>query len=787
MISGTIENDLGTIREALDRGLKVILLTHDSSAGMLERDYPGHVSNHILQIFDYAGDIALKILDGNIEGVEDDLKGLSEAVPRFNYEQFVVEHSRDRNIIITASAGTGKTSVMIDRILYLIDVEDVDPSEITMITFTNEATDQMMSRLQDVIITRFKLTHSVRYMELLEKSSRINISTIDSFSYRLLRTIGQNIGYSSNLSITSDALAVNDALLQILDGSYVQGHGVRECLGVNMYDAWALIRDFRSSLASLGIVGDDVKTLDWGMPLDEDSEKLQRMLIKGISGLEGYMRARRLEEDTVALSDLVLELSRALDSYEVVPDLGIRYLFVDEFQDTSDDQIGLVSDLAVRTGASLFVVGDPKQSIYRFRGADDSAFSTLERNLEEKGIHEIAWYSLVNNYRTDAFVLMDMNRRFRSWSKRKLLPRFDPLVPCKEGMGGQLVIKRIKKDNRECNLCRDLRAALNNSASRCKKGKTDDGKVVVLVRSNRQLDEVARICDANMIPMVTRRDRPLYTSEAVRDLHSMLSSYLYPDDPLALFGYLESAYSPKDIVLNVPELLDSNGDRSSILDQIYKALDSTEWGTYRSKFRNEPALSVIRDMLEDIPVLDNHVSRLKLQGIDDDDILEIKVREYKANLDKVLAILHSRFAGDGLDLHHMQEFLSVSIATNRDELEEELDFSDLNVAYCMTVHKAKGLEFDTVIIPFNRVLVSEPRTEILISSDRESVGWLYYKKGTIDLRNSLYGQIMEEDLARTEQEETRILYVAMTRAKRNLIAYTYWHGDMYCWSDLLEE
>lgn len=786
LISGPLDADLQEIvKGCLDSGLKVVLMSSDPAVATLRERYSDHASNYLLQTFDYKGDIRLVVKDGVLEGIADDLRRLSDEVPQFNYEQYVVEHSADKHIMITASAGTGKTSVMIDRILYLMEVSEVDPSDITMITFTNEATDQMMTRLQDAIITRFKLTKDVKFMHMLETSSRINISTIDSFSYRLLRTIGQISGYSSNLTISSNALIVNEAIAKILNECYVPGQRVRDCLGANMHDVRGMIKDFYSRLASLGIVGEEVSDMDWGTTSDKDSRNLQRILLKGISEMELYMESRRIEGDTVALSDLVLELSHALRKYEKVPDLGLKYLFIDEFQDTSDDQIRLISDVAIRTGVSLFVVGDPKQSIYRFRGADDSAFDTLKMNLKDGGIDAVGEYSLINNYRTDAHVLNDLNRKFRTWSDRGLLSRFEPLVPCMGDLQGTMRIKRIKKDDLDRSICRDLRAALNDLSEQNKK-KGTLGKAVVLVRSNRQLDEIARICDSNHIPMVARRDKPLYLSDAVRDLYSMLSSYVHPDDPASLFGYLETAYAPKNISLLPDELLDCNGDTALLLDSIHGPLSETDWEYYKERFKKEPALSIIRDMLDDIPVLDNYVSRLKSEGISETNMLIVRSREYRANLDKILTILHSRFTGDGLDLPHIYQFLATSISTNRDELEEELDYSDLNVAYCMTVHKAKGLEFDTVIIPYDKRLFLDQQTEVVISSNRDAIGWMYYKDSETILHNSLFEQIKHDDLDRTAQEETRILYVAMTRAKRNLLAYTYWHDDGYSWSSLLE-
>ena len=93
---------------------------------------------------------------------------MSESNADFNAEQFLVEHSRSRNIIVKASAGTGKTSVMIDRILFLIDSKDVRLSDIVMITFTNEATNQMYPRLQSEFLRRYRVTGNKKFLRLLE-------------------------------------------------------------------------------------------------------------------------------------------------------------------------------------------------------------------------------------------------------------------------------------------------------------------------------------------------------------------------------------------------------------------------------------------------------------------------------------------------------------------------------------------------------------------------------------------------------------------------------------------
>ena len=88
---------------------------------------------------------------------------LEEKIPAFNAAQYRVEHAGiDSNIVVKASAGTGKTTVMVDRILYLMHmVPDLNMSEIFMITFTNEATNQMNDRLQEILLKKYSLTRNI--------------------------------------------------------------------------------------------------------------------------------------------------------------------------------------------------------------------------------------------------------------------------------------------------------------------------------------------------------------------------------------------------------------------------------------------------------------------------------------------------------------------------------------------------------------------------------------------------------------------------------------------------
>ena len=783
-----------SIESLLNFGIKVIWFGDNDGCSRLLSDFRPFVDGGLLRVFSYGGTESFWIADG--EGATDKrLQAVASEVTEFNYEQYVIEHSPLQHIMITASAGTGKTTVMIDRILFLLHVRNVNPSRITMITFTNEATDHMMSRLQDAILTRYRLTHSQKYITMMEQASCIKISTIDSFTYRLLRSIGTIAGFGSDLQIGSQSIEVRGSILNSMDRIYENGKSVRQCLGAELHDVTKLVRTYSSRLDSLGFNGNSVDSMDWGEPVDDNSRILQDTIRKAFLDLDKNLYKWRLENNIVALSGLSHELNRVLELYDdKLPDLGMDYLFIDEFQDTSDDQIRMVATISRLTSTSLFVVGDPKQSIYRFRGADDSAFDTLMDYIPKKIKDNIGEYQLVNNYRTDEHVLSVMNGMFKGWVNRGLMMDFTPLVACRGDLDGSFSVIPIKSKDRMDHLARDMKAALKNLRMHVKGKRKKSDKVVVIVRSNSQIDEVAQLCDKNSIPVIARRDKPLYLSTAARDLFSMLDSYVHPSSTSAIFNYLESPYADPFQIIDWKELSEYHGFHVFIFEYLADLRSNTQWNRYREQFRMEPALSVISKMLDEIPVVENYIASLKAKGIDNETILEIEALQYRSNLDKLMTILHHRFAGDGLDLPHIYLFLKRSISTNRDELEVDVDY-DGDAVYCMTVHKTKGLEFDTVIVPFNKIVTKEsmesgPRANVIISKDKRKIGWLLCKgddaESSTTWANSNYDKLLDEDIYRTCCEETRILYVALTRGIRNVIAYTtIQKSDQYSWSGLI--
>ena len=196
-----LNNYLDSIKEYLNEGIKVFWFGTAQDVSRLKEAFYPFVAAFFLQVFDLESinqDAFNEcksepeiIVDG--EGISTDYKKLfdwiEEYIPSFNAAQYRVEHAEAKsNIVVKASAGTGKTTVMVDRILYLMHmVPDLDMSEIYMITFTNAATNQMNDRLQEMLLKKYSLTKNKRYLSWLEQQSQMHISTIDSLAYDLFK------------------------------------------------------------------------------------------------------------------------------------------------------------------------------------------------------------------------------------------------------------------------------------------------------------------------------------------------------------------------------------------------------------------------------------------------------------------------------------------------------------------------------------------------------------------------------------------------------------------------
>ena len=202
-------------------------------------------------------------------------------------------------------------------------------------------------------------------------------------------------------------------------------------------------------------------------------------------------------------------------------------------------------------------------------------------------------------------------------------------------------------------------------------------------------------------------------------------------------------------------------------------------------------LSVVKDIIEETAVVEKFIE-IDKAGMNSGEWTEarrnkqalIDAKLYQKNLDKLMEMLQQRMEGEFATLYDLYVYLTLMISTNREEMEPDIDMTDdYSSVYIMTVHRSKGLEFDTVIMPaMNGPLIQQEST--IIMANRSRIAWCY-KRGNNDfMRSAWYKVLREEAVQKGIKEETRMLYVAMTRAVSKLVLLVN-KWDYESWSSLI--
>jgi len=753
---------------------------------------------------------SITIVDG--ENSTDFIEGILEkACPLFNSAQYLVEHCKaGEHIVVQASAGTGKTKVMVDRIMYLLHMyPELHLPEMFMITFTNEAAQQMNARLQDAFMTRYELTRDKKYLRWLEEQSQMHISTIHSFAYYLLKQYGIGESFTKNLNIRTFEYERKELIKDAIDEKIDANKSVRNQLGVPFYRANSIISDYWHKFSQLGVSHKDLVEMDWGEGIDEGSYAFHGIIKDMMKKLDdGYFDIKR-KEDSISIDDIMRDLQDVLANGNLPnTDLSMKYLFIDEFQDSDLSQIRVACLLVNILNATLFVVGDVKQSIYRFRGANDRAFFLLKNDMKQLKIKDAIEFTLVNNYRTAQGVLDRLDTYFYTWGRQGILDYDKAVIPFNLDKG---FIKMYPVDGKDeaaeqqiINLVNRERDLLIKKVEESGKEPTEKNRVVILTRSNKELNDVGRLLRRARIPISIHRDGFFYASEAVRDFYMMVSSFMFCDEPKYVFNYLLTPYAGDIEPLDLNKMERLSGDYDNLVDYMSHFVEQTHWADYHKQLRLKPVMAVFKEMIDNEPIIDSFIAlnkaKRKAEGYEDDrrdaDTFT-RARQYQANLEKLMEILQHNLNGDKVSLYDVYNFLKLNIATNRNETEAKVQSKDdYTSVLCMTVHKSKGLEFDTVIIPFtDENFGGWASTELLIDPLEKKVGWNYtgdkekkkkrYKYPP--MKNTYYDDLKADDIESGEKEGVRVLYVGLTRAIDRLICIVEESKNPMSWAKLIEE
>jgi ATP-dependent helicase/nuclease subunit A len=804
----------------------------------------------------------------------------------------------DVTLLVEAGAGSGKTTMLVDRMLALLAAGKACPENLAAVTFTRKAASHLRRRFQTALETAARSERDAARKRLLDEArgalDRLTLGTIDSFCALLLserpleagidpaalrvelqeaalfraRTFREYVGTLADARSPVAALLALGVTMKELEDSFELYSEYPDVVPV-VADPLALpdfqgdrekVEDFlrkaiplvpeapgaagRDDLQARLFEARDLRELpDYAMPpgfarllgilrpaggvtlykwpdkelarrLGKEFEALRQGVVKPalaewqlalheriyavLRPALAHLAAQRAGNGPFTYADLLLATRDLLRDFPAVRRAfaaRFTHLLVDEFQDTDPLQaeilLYLTSDdldekdvtlLAPRAG-SLFVVGDPKQSIYRFRRADIAAYMNFRRTLVASGGRIVR---LEANFRAVPTLTGPANAWFRSLFPAETNDRqasFAPLEPvrrdCSERSGAfrlpTAAGEKAKADEiaraNASDVARFVRGAVDHKWPVASDGPERDarfGDFLVLTRTREHLEAYARAFEALGVPVDVSGSRALPISKGLAELRPFLAAIQDPDDDVSVVAFLSGPLSGVDD--NALYGFRRAGGRFSYLvdppsgtdSRIARGLDLL--ARARKDVHAHPAgaaLGLICDRL-------GLVARLAAGP---------EGRTASGNLVKVLALAR-QLTSEGLSFRDIVERLAED-APALDLEEMNVEPVDADAVRLMNLHRAKGLEAPIVILAeLSAWRKPDPRRHVARGA-AGSRGWFtagYWMRPddrapqwVVTATPPDWENRRNDEIAFEEAEKTRLLYVAATRARDTLV------------------
>ena len=592
---------------------------------------------------------------------------------QLNERQKAAVTDESAHIRIIAGAGSGKTRVLTMRIAYLIEQKDVRPYHILAITFTNKAAKEMKTRINDM---------------LGDKGTGCWISTIHSLCMRILFEDIQALNYPKNFTVV-DA----DDQRQILKEAYKE-------IGIDKKEyPYGASLDYIANNKYMNV--DPEKAMEY-------SYGEERIINK--AKVYAYYDKRLKQLYALDFDDLILFTTRLFTLFPNILEKWSKkfhYIHVDEFQDIDKEQYKLIRQLST-VHDNVYVVGDPDQTIYTWRGADVNIIVNFDKDFKDTKT-----IILNQNYRSTNNILSGANSLIKNNKAR-----VDKELFSKNGDGSKIIHKSCMSELSEANYVANQIIKLHGDGYNYR-------DMAVLYRANYLSRDIEKVLIENRISYVIYGGLRFYERMEVKDILSYLRMITRADD-LAFIRIINTprrAIGPKTI-----EAIQAIATERNI--SMYEVIKNGMYPKNRDTF--DAFVRMVEKWRQD---MENGDLELLLQEVLDDSGYRTMLEKEgeTERLENVKSLLDDikQYSQDYPD-STLDEYLQM-ISLYTDRASEETGDA---VSLC-TIHSAKGLEFDCVFV----IGLSEG----IFPSERTLA------EGTKGL-----------------EEERRLAYVAYTRAKKLL-------------------
>ena len=615
-----------------------------------------------------------------------------------NLEQRAAVLQTNGPLLILAGAGSGKTRVIAHRIAYLIQEKLAAPDGVLAVTFTNKAAGEMRGRVEALVDTDCR---------------RLWVSTFHALCARLLRREAPHIGLSRDFVIydTSDQLAV-----------------MKQALKAEGLDDGAL-----PPRLALSRISQAKNRMDGPEIFDEDSWNPRE---RHLGTLYTRYTAALAEANALDFDDLLLKSVELFDQVPAVRDryaTQFRFLMVDEYQDTNRPQYLLVQQLASRH-RNLCVVGDPDQSIYKWRGADLRNILAFEHDFPEATI-----VRLERNYRSTQIILDAASAVIAQNRNRK-----EKRLYTDQAGGGSILCYRAGDDLDEADfIARVARQTLRDDI---------ENTLAVLYRTNAQSRTIEDALRRASIDYKIIGGVRFYERREVKDALAYLRLLLNPHDDVSFRRVVN--VPPRGIGKGVMQALGDvelglEGETVPLLAGLQPvAANNSLWarlahGLAQRCFapRAAASLSAFHELLDGLTatVRDEPASVTLGKMLDQSgylqDLREERSEEAEGRIENLVELVSAAREYElGADEPSLAGFVDqLSLLSDADE---EAGSREARVLM-MTMHSAKGLEFQVVVIA--------------------------------GLEEGLFPHARSSEDEAELEEERRLCYVGITRAQRRLV------------------
>ena len=563
---------------------------------------------------------------------------------KLNERQLEAVQTVEGPLLIIAGAGSGKTTVIVNRIAYMISHCGINPWNILAITFTNKAANEMKERIEGI---------------LGEIPRGMWVGTFHAVCVKILRTCIDRLGYGNDFVIYD----TGDIKTLIKDCIKELGYNEKE---IDPRFAMSQISDAKNKMLEPATMvytcGNDLK-------------------LQAVAKIYALYQKKLMKNNALDFDDIIFNTVKIFSSEPDVLERyqeRFRYIMIDEYQDTDNSQYLLVKMLADKY-RNLAVVGDDDQSIYRFRGANVENILGFEEDYPEA--RKIV---LDRNYRSTENILNAANAVIANNSHR-----MEKKLWSDKGDGEKLTAYTAQDE-------KDEGRFIAREIIKRKKSGGRFSDCAVLYRTNAQSRAIETELMSANIPYKVLSGLRFYDRKEIKDIIAYLRLIHNPNDDMSLIRVINE---PKRKIgatsvakLNIIALEND----ISMFEAARRADEFPELKSAAAKMKGFVKLiDELAQMKEDTPVSELLSETEKRSGYIEMLVNEntVESRTRLENLGEFMTVAKDFEANEDYE-GKLSEFLeNVTLASSTDELSEEDD-----AAVLMTIHSAKGLEFPVVFI-----------------------------------------------------------------------------------------